>query len=39
MYSAQIKNNEDEHVLENLEEKYAIFKKVKGLTSNLVTLL
>lgn len=29
MYSAKIKNNEDEHVLENLEEKYAIFKKVK----------
>ena len=29
MYSASIKNNNDEHVLENLEDKYLIFKKVK----------
>ena len=29
MYATRIKNNEDEHLVENLEEKYAIFKKVK----------
>lgn len=29
MYSALIEDNNDEHILENLEDKYAIFKKVK----------